>query len=100
MIQGGYEGLIIDDPGLTVCTSFPYLAASFDGIVPSLNISQLLLKLWMTKFFFNKTERGAVGEKPSILLSNSSPNIFFRFEESGPCCLVRRSKPLVGSDFF
>ena len=33
MIQDGYDALIIDEPGLTVCKSIPYLAASLDGIV-------------------------------------------------------------------
>ena len=33
MIQGGYEGLIVDEPDLKVYTSFPYLAASLSGIV-------------------------------------------------------------------
>eukprot|EP00795_Rhopilema_esculentum_P009942 gene9942-18554_t len=33
VIQDGYDPLIIDEPGLTVCKSFPYLAASLDGIM-------------------------------------------------------------------
>ena len=105
MIQNGYDALIIDEPGLTVCKSIPYLAASLDGIVKfkenswGLEIkcsfskynSTLAEALDDNKFFLNK--------KKDIQLKrshpNSSPNVLFRIEENGPCCLVWRSRAFI-----